>query len=239
MTATKFQHPTGKAPKSIHLVCCGITIRDYLAANMGYDVTLPAADEVWSLNKALRTIRSDFGFILDDLVGEYVKSERYAYDVCQLSKMMPIMTTTVDQPVKEQTDARGGNISNLFEYPITQIRDAIGAQFWESTKREMPNGMTVREAIRQKGNNLLYFKNSVPMILAYAWFIGVESMVIFGADYTHPAGQRREDDQPNCEYWLGWCEGQGMQIYLPGDTTLKKTRDGKDLYGYGARQPKL
>lgn len=234
-----FKHPTGREPKSIHIVCCGATVRDYIAANMQYTVTLPEADEVWTLNKAFRSIKADFGFILDDLAGERAISNQYWEFICKLTHTTPIITSHIDPTIDLLLSEGMANNDNVFEYPIKQVRNAIGEQFWKATNIEIPAGLTEEQAIRQKGNSLLYFKNSVPMILAYAWFIGVEQICLFGADYTHPSGQAREADQPNAEYWLGWCEALGINLLLPGDTTLKSTREGRSLYGYGTRQPEL
>lgn len=234
-----FEHPTGNNPKSIHIVCCGATSRDYLAANMQYTVPLPKADEVWTLNKAFRTIKADFGFILDDLAGERIRSRQYWDFICGLTQTTPIITSHIDPTIKYLLEVNPAKSENVYEYPIRQIRDALGEHFWSMTKMAKPAGLSDEDAIRQKGNSLLYFRNSVPMILAYAWFIGVEQICLFGADYTHPSGQAREADQPNAEYWVGWCEAMGINLLLPADTTLKSTREGKELYGYGVRQPEL
>jgi hypothetical protein len=236
---TGYQHPTGNKPKSIHIVCSGATTKDYLAANMGYERTIPKADEVWSLNKSLRTLKADFGFVLDDWVGEYRKSAAYMTDIAVLTKTMPIMTTIKDSEVIAMTEQLGGNPDNVVEFPIKALRDALGEHFYTLCRAEYPPGMDKAQFVRQKGNSLLYMKNSVPLILAYAWYIGVGSIYLFGADYTHPMSNAREADQPNAEYWCGFLEACGVSLYIPQDTTLKSARIGGAIYGYGVRQPAL
>lgn len=79
-----------------------------------------------------------------------------------------------------------------------------------------------------------YFFNSLPYIIAYACFIGVERLTLLGCDYTHPASPGpREEDQANTEWWLGFVTAKGMKITLANDTTLMRAREtGRPLYGY-------
>ena len=228
-----------KKPKCIHVVCSGATTRDYLAANMGYERGIAKADEVWSLNKSLRTLRADMGFVLDDWVGEYSKSRAYMTDIMRLTWEMPIMTTIVDKEVEQMVDQMGGNIDNVITYPVTDIRDTLGEHYYNVCRGKIPESMSKESFIKTKGNSMLYLKNSVPLILAYALHIGVRSIYLFGADYTHPMSNRREADQPCAEYWCGFLEACGVALFLPQDTTLKSARDGLSIYGYGARQPIL
>jgi len=228
-----------EAPKSIHIICSGATTKDYLAANMGYERVIPKADQVWSLNKSLRSFRADMGFVLDDWVGEYAKSRAYMTDIVRLTHEIPIVTTVVDLETQKLIEGMGGNPDNVIAYPVKEIRDALGEHFYNNCRATIPETHTKEQFIKQKGNSMLYMKNSVPMILAYAWWLGVRSIYLFGADYSHPMSNSREADQPNAEYWCGFLEACGVSLFLPNDTTLKSARMGMDIYGYGARQPIL
>ncbi len=79
-----------------------------------------------------------------------------------------------------------------------------------------------------------YFYNTVPYMLAYALFIGVKAITIFGADYYHPAvPMARESDLANAEWWLGFLRARHVQITLASDTTMMHARNsGQPLYGY-------
>ena len=100
----------------IHIICSGATTKDYLAANMGYERLIPKADQVWSLNKSLRTFRADMGFVLDDWVGEYAKSRSYMTEIVRLTNEMQIITTSKDCEVEQLVDQMGGNIDNVIQY---------------------------------------------------------------------------------------------------------------------------
>ncbi len=83
-----------------------------------------------------------------------------------------------------------------------------------------------------------YFKNSIPMVLAYAGFIGVGTIALFGADYDFPGAAVHEADKPNAEYWAGMLHGCfGTNIRVSQRTTFMSTNKGREAYGYGARQP--
>lgn len=90
--------------------------------------------------------------------------------------------------------------------------------------------------IKAFGPENAYWHNSVPYILAYASFIGVKRMMIWGADYTYPGSQAREDGRANCEYWIGFCRARGMTVEVPSTTTLLGTGRQPWFYGY-LRQP--
>ena len=91
--------------------------------------------------------------------------------------------------------------------------------------------MAICKALNLKGLDR-YFYNTVPYMLAYALYIGVQRITLFGADYYHPNSPGREADLANCEWWLGFLRAKGVNITLAHDTTLMRARDHAPLYGY-------
>ena len=92
-------------------------------------------------------------------------------------------------------------------YPIVQIAESVGSEN-------------------------AYWHNSVPYMLAYALWIGVKRVYLFGADYTFPGSVARESGRANCEYWVGFLRARGVSVIVPSTTTLLDTRDGPQFYGY-------
>lgn len=76
------------------------------------------------------------------------------------------------------------------------------------------------------------FRNSIPYILAYASWIGVLEISVWGADYTHPLSMRRENDRPNAEYWVGVVRERGMTVLIPNKSTLCDSNCENTFYGY-------
>ena len=246
-------HPTNKQPESLNIVALGPSGQQYHATHYVYDPAVPICDETWTCNKGFRTVNTDVVFILDDLIGEARKSARYAAEVRRAE--VPIITSVIDREVKEHFDA-----SKLSAYPIHGVLDFYGVVFlwhqavkggeaWENVIPLPQNGSVDQmrlarqkwgpEVIRNSGLRCAsYLKNSVPMILAYAGYIGVRSINLWGADYDFPGHAIHEADKPNCEYWVGLTMlGLGITYQLPQNTTLLSTNQGREIYGYGARQP--
>ena len=69
-------------------------------------------------------------------------------------------------------------------------------------------------------------------MLAYALFIGVRQILLWGADYSHEKSKRREEDRANAEYWIGICRVLGMRILIPDTSTLCNADKGTYFYGY-------
>lgn len=78
-----------------------------------------------------------------------------------------------------------------------------------------------------------YFFNTVPYMLAYALWIGVKHVTLFGADYHHPHAAGREGDVENAHWWLGYLRAKGVAISVANSSTLMGARNvGRPLYGY-------
>lgn len=91
----------------------------------------------------------------------------------------------------------------------------------------------VCRALRLQGFDR-YFFNSVPYMLAYALYIGVKHVTIFGADYWHPSiGNAREGDIENAHWWLGFLRARGVGLSITNNSTMMGVRNaGRPLYGY-------
>ena len=84
--------------------------------------------------------------------------------------------------------------------------------------------------------------NTVAYMVAYAIFIGVKEVAIFGADFMYPGGHSEvEEGGQAVAYMLGRCRQYGIVHTLPGESTLiyahkvKQQSDGRlgrEFYGY-------
>lgn len=260
-----FRHPTDRIPESINVLALGPTNSDFHSASFAYDPIIPEADETWTLNKGFRTQLADVVFILDDLVGECRRSARYHKDISRAA--MPIITTVIDDdvarllPLQELVAFPYWELIDLYgemllfqrlrqaerrKSMITDMRQNAENPAWQTVAFD-PNSTagfdTKRNwSPRQRRDSGLqcasYFKNSIPMLLAYAGFIGVETIHLFGADYDFPGASVHEADKPNAEYWAGLIMGFfGCNIRVSSRTTFMSTNQGRAAYGYGARQP--
>lgn len=233
-------HPTGRQPHTVNLVCLGPTMQTYHTLNNEYTPRVPPADEIWTLNKGLRSVRADMVWIMDDLIGELRKSARYGEDIrALLAEGIPVITSTVDGDVCREFDV-GMTGRCIRPYPYNEVLAIVGAHVLANKLGRDGKkfaALTLGEYRATCDIVGHYFHNSVPYILAYALAIGVRKLNIFGADYTFPGFDRGEDGRANVEYWCGILRSCGVEIMTTDDTTLLDMRGGQWLYGYGARPP--
>ena len=87
--------------------------------------------------------------------------------------------------------------------------------------------------INRTGGN--YFNNTVPYAIAFAIALGVKRLHVYGADYGYDDQPwKREKGRACTEWWLGLAAGRGVELVVPGDTTLFDAASSKpgELYGY-------
>lgn len=201
----KWVHPTGCVPESVLLVALGPTKHDLLEATTAHEPPddIMGCGEVWGVNAGCNHLAGRVAY--DVLfVMDYLDGER---------RRLP----RYGEHLRDWSRRFGGQI----------ITSEAGGWAGHAGVHEYP----LRWVLERTGGDA-YFHNSVPYILAYALAIGVQRMTIYGADYSHESSKRREDDRPNAEYWLGFCQAKGMQFSLPPTTTLLNANRRGWFYGY-------
>lgn len=79
-----------------------------------------------------------------------------------------------------------------------------------------------------------YFNNTAAYALAYAIFIGVKKVSLWGCDYTYPNAHDAEKGRACLEYWLGFAKHAGIEISTGNTSSLMDACVPWDerLYGY-------
>lgn len=77
--------------------------------------------------------------------------------------------------------------------------------------------------------------------LAYACFLGIEAVYLFGCDFAYPNLDLRERGQALATHWLGFLQGRGTSYFISEESTLLDAHRINDaaflpFYGY-LRQP--
>jgi len=219
------------APRTVAIVAGGPTHWDWHAAHFTYEAAIPPVDQVWTLNKVSRTCRADLVFVMDDLVGEARRCPQYAQDLRALG--VPIITSTVDAEVRRLfPDA------DLHEYPIERVVWTLGMKVMLTRGAPIAAVLERPDLVHRHGmEGFYYLHNSVPFMLAYALVLNVKGVQLWGADYTFPGTDAREDDRANCEFWVGALRMAGVEVKVCDRSTLLNAARQPWLYGYGARPP--
>ena len=230
VTDSDWQHPTGKVPKRICILGLGPTSQHWHQGHAAYNPSIPRVDEIWTVNKGFRTARADVVFIMDDLVEEARRSRRYGAEIAQLE--IPVITSTVDDQVKRRWP-------KALKYPLSEVLTFWGSMLLKA--RGAPNENPHRlgkDPFLVGVSECGYFNNSIPYMLAYAGYIGVKQVTLWGVDYNYPGTTAREDDKANAEYWVAALEfGLGIDIDICAQSTLLNTRNRGVYYGFNGRQP--
>lgn len=79
-----------------------------------------------------------------------------------------------------------------------------------------------------------YLNNTAAYAIAYARLIGVKKISLYGLDFTRPNIHQGEQGRACCEFWLGLCMADGIEIQLPSQTTLMDAcaPPGELFYGF-------
>lgn len=79
-----------------------------------------------------------------------------------------------------------------------------------------------------------YFNSTAAYAVAYAMWLGVERISLFGCDYTYPNAHDAEKGRACVEFWLGMAAERGIRITVPKNTTLLDAlhTQRERFYGY-------
>ena len=83
-----------------------------------------------------------------------------------------------------------------------------------------------------------YLTNGVAMAIAYAMWKGVETLKIYGCDFTYPNRNFAEEGRACTEAWISLASTRGMNVALSPSTSLFDTVADHGIYGY-AQQPEI
>lgn len=79
-----------------------------------------------------------------------------------------------------------------------------------------------------------YFNSTAAYAVAYAIYIGVERLSLFGIDFTYPDAHDAEKGRACVEFWLGIAAERGIKLVVPKASTLLDAlhTQAERFYGY-------
>ena len=75
-----------------------------------------------------------------------------------------------------------------------------------------------------------YFNSTVDYMLALAIYEGYTYISLYGVDMAQDTEYKEQ--RPSCEYWCGYCDGAGINLYIPEQSSILKS-----LFLYGYEEP--
>lgn len=81
---------------------------------------------------------------------------------------------------------------------------------------------------------MLYFNSTAAYAIAYAIFIGVQKLSLFGMDFTYDNAHDSEKGRGCVEFWLGIAKSRGIEITIARTSSLMDACEpfAKRAYGY-------
>lgn len=80
-----------------------------------------------------------------------------------------------------------------------------------------------------------YFNSTAAYAVAYAVFLGVKRIELYGFDFTYPNAHHAEKGRACVEFWLGIAVANGIDIKVPHVSSLLDACTPEErLYGYDA-----
>lgn len=79
-----------------------------------------------------------------------------------------------------------------------------------------------------------YFNSTIAYALAYAIYIGVDEISVWGADFSFENQHEAEKGRACCEYWIGRAHEKGIGIHIAAESTLMDAcvPEQESWYGY-------
>lgn len=221
-------------PKHVAILALGGSNVDYIRgvtqiANFEF-----TPDEAWGINHAILAFRCDLGFCMDgfDTIG-WGRHSDFPDMVApneELLRTRPEGAIAFEEQMKQFTDHPVFVPYPAPEYPCARV-------------------YPIGEVVRLFEDS--YFSNTVVYAIAYAMFIGVKRIDLFGCDfaYTRPYRQLpngewtnvivgQEPNRAGVEYWLGRAKGMGIDVRVT-DTSQLLNANNRFYYGYWKKQPPI
>ena len=212
-------------PKRVAIVAMGRTAGSIIPAlqSTRYFETFP--NEIWGINQTQTWCKLDRLFVMDSAAEYYTNmgskdnpEEKERYE--GLMKWRQSLHS-YDRPIF--TSVNDSEWPTAVEFPLQKVVDSIGS----------PIAST-------------YFHNTVMYAIAYAIYIGVERLDLFGMDFDyyneeHDTIVTLEYARSGVEFWTGIAVGRGIEVKTPPNSGLlgMEIRDRMGFYGYGEHQPSI
>lgn len=197
-------------PKSVTILGMGRSVAEYAHIFRG-NVGKPS-DEVWGINHSGLAFRTDKIFLMDDI--KAMEDEKPVTDK-RYGNLPPRLTYTqniqkLDIPVI--TCRADEDYPCTVSYPLQEVVDYL-----------------------QQDNFFNYFNNTISYAIAYAIYTDVQSINIWGADFSYPPEERCghyvEAGRACLEFWSGFALARGIDIIFPKHTHLFDAASRK-FYGF-------
>lgn len=113
------------------------------------------------------------------------------------------------------------------------LRKAVAPIYTSTAHAEFPASVRfpIEDVTRKLG--VAYFNTTVAYAVAYALYIGVREIRMYGCDFTDKENRAFSEAGRACvEYWLRDAAWRNIKVYIPQNSSLCDQSTERKLYGY-------
>jgi hypothetical protein len=202
-------------PEVVSLVALGHSKIDFLHEAVTCGNKRGVADEVWVINKLGVLVEHDMLFRMDDLTVKYdCNNKRFTGG--NAGKEGVLIHDEYENFLRNHTkpiitSKAYPEYPTSVEYPLEGVINHIGYS---------------------------YFRTTPAYAAAFASYIGVKQLRIYGCDYVYPDEKYRgEAGRANMEFILGVCMAMGMEVHVSPKSTLMDSMIPVTERMYGYKDP--
>ncbi len=199
-----------KKINSVAIVGIGVSHIDYIVNVCKVGNRKAIADETWAINKMGAAILCDAIFRMDDLKEEFEVNQKF-WEGINGEKIMvqDIWFDTLKNFTGKIFTSRPypEEFPASVEYPLEEVINCVGTS---------------------------YFNTGPAYAVAYAIYIGVKQISLYGLDYTYPDRHVAESGRACLEFHLREAYSRGINIKIARNSTLLDTAKpvSQKMYGY-------
>ena len=198
--------PPPAAPRHVVILGLGPSLERYVDIVKRLGSRHAFADEVWGINAVGGVLQCDRIFHMDDVRIQEVRAA--AAPQSNIANMLAWMRRHPG-PILTSRIPEPNAYPGLVAFPLEPVINALG---------------------------YAYFNSTAAYAVAYAIFLGVDRISLFGFDFTYPNAHHAEKGRACVEFWLGIAAARGIELGISEASSLLDTVEGDaaGFYGYDA-----
>lgn len=177
-------------PARVAIIGLGPTVHDWLQTSRCLGATSKLVDEVWGINAMGDVLRCDRIFHMDDVRIQEIRA----------------------------AETPDGNIAAM----LTWMRKRRGIPIYTSRPHpDYPDMVAFPLApVLNEVNGNRYFNGTAAYAIAFAIYIGVKEIQLWGVDFSFENQHRAEKGRACAEFWMGIAAARGIKLVMPKSSPL-------------------
>lgn len=199
---------TVKSLEHVAIVGLGPSSRAYIDQVERHGGRHALFDETWVINSFGDVLAHDRVFHMDDVANTSRESVDESIKPEVRHKLTNMLGWLKTHPGPVYTSIADPHFPGLVAYPLEDVINAVGTA---------------------------YFNNSVTYAVAFAIYMKVKKVTLFGCDYSYGQENHEGTGRACVEFWLGVAAARGVHVSVANTSSLMDSnKPDRKFYGYEA-----